>query len=295
LGCNLIEFMRSLLITDLDNTLYNWIDYYAPCFRGMVHVLSREMKIEEAELKLAFKSIFQEAGTLEYSFTIQNLPFIKNYTKPEVDKFVDLGKKVFKIVRDKNLIPYDSIKSTLEYLTNQGIIIIAVTNAPVYFAESRLKQLNLDKYFYGIAGWEGNEVPLDNYTNSIIEKSQQGKYNSQYIKKRWKFNKNEIKPNPFAYLTVMDYLKVSHKCTYIVGDSIGKDLLPANEIGAVSIWAKYGIECKKKNLDTIIEITHWDEKAINVAYEKKEITPDYTIESFLELREIVKGPQLQLF
>ncbi len=59
--------MKTLLITDLDNTLYNWVDYFAPSFRGMAKALSREMGVSLDGLFEDFKEVFSRRGSLEYS------------------------------------------------------------------------------------------------------------------------------------------------------------------------------------------------------------------------------------
>lgn len=51
---------RPILITDLDNTLYNWVDYFAPSFRGMVHAISREMNLDEEKIYSGFKEVFKK-------------------------------------------------------------------------------------------------------------------------------------------------------------------------------------------------------------------------------------------
>lgn len=288
--------MSQLLITDLDNTLYNWIDYFAPSFRGMVHAIAREMKVSEQELYDGFKEVYKSRESLEYSFSIQELPFINRYSSEEIEKFVNLGKIVFSRVRDSNLKIYDGVKETLEELTNRGVFIVAVTNAPIYHGEARLKQLRIDKYFWGIAGWEGHQIPDDAYTEKISHKSQEGKYQSRYIQKRWGYHKNDIKPNPNSYLEILNELKISHKSTYVIGDSMLKDLIPANEIGAKSIWAKYGTHFRKDNFETILKITHWEENTVKSAYDEKSFEPDYTVNnSFSELLEIIPDPRLKLF
>jgi phosphoglycolate phosphatase len=285
----------SLLLIDLDNTLYNWVDYFGNSFRGMIHALSREMNLDEDELKAAFKVIYKEAGTLEYSFIIQKLPFIENYSHEEKNKIIDFGKKIFSIVRSKNLFPYTGVKETLKNLSSDGVLIVAVTNAPAYFAEARLKQLYLDHYIYGLAAWENSEIPVDEYTDEIIKKNEDGFYQSKHIKHRWHFSKDELKPNPFAYLRVINDLKLSHKNTYVIGDSIYKDLNPAKEIGATTIWAKYGTNYEEKNFNTLLEMTHWDEKKIKDTYDEKKIIPDFTIDKFDSLLDIVPRNQLKLF
>lgn len=287
--------MRTLLITDLDNTLYNWVDYFGKSYRGMVHAVAREMKISEDEFNAGAKEVYSKVGTLEYSFLIQDLPFISRYSEEEIQNFITLAKRVFSIVRTKNLKPYPGIKETFEYLQASGVIIVAVTNAPIFFGEQRLRQLNLDKYFHGILGWEGIAVPDSQYSQEILKRAKAKYYDSKHIKHRWPEPKENIKPNPIGFLKVISSLFVSHKNTYIIGDSLTKDVLPANEIGATSIWAKYGIEYQEKNLNTLLQMTHWTDQKVKKEYAEQSIIPNHEINAFSELRKIVKGPQLNLF
>ncbi|MEX0813175.1 MAG: HAD hydrolase-like protein [Chitinophagales bacterium] len=287
--------MRTLLITDLDNTLYNWVDYFGMSYRGMVHAVAKEMKISEEEFNDGAKEVFSKVGTLEYSFLIQELPFISRYTSDEIQKFISLAKKVFSIVRTKNLRPYPGVKETFEFLKSSGVIIVAVTNAPIFFGEQRIKQLNLDKYFHGILGWEGISIPDSPFSEEIRKKAETNHYQSKHIKHRWPEPKENIKPNPIGYLKVISSLFVSHKETYVIGDSLAKDILPANEIGAHSIWAKYGAIYEEKNFETLLKMTYWTDKKIKKEYKKQTVVPQYEVDSFSDLRKIVKGPQLNLF
>lgn len=287
--------MRQLLITDLDNTLYNWVDFFAPSFRGMIHALAREMALPEEKLIEGFREVFKKRESLEYAFSIQELPFIVDYSAEDIGNFIELGKKVFQIVRRKNLKTYHGVKETLEFLTNNGVIIVAVTNAPRYYGELRLNELRIDKYFLGIAGWEGHQIPDDSFSAIINKKAEQGKFLSKNIKYRWDFTREEIKPNPFAYLEVINTLNISHRNTFVIGDSISKDLAPAEEIGANTIWAKYGKLFSEKNFNTLLDITHWDQKKIEKTYNEKEVEPDHVVETFSGLKLILQGNQLNLF
>jgi len=285
--------MKTLLITDLDNTLYNWVDYFAPSFRGMAKVLSREMGVPIDVLLEDFKKVFAYRGSLEYSFAVQELDICKKFRSEEVKNFVDIAKTVFSMIRQKNLKPYDDVENTLKWATNSGVLIVGVTNAPVFHAEMRLKQLRIDKYFVGLAGWEGNEIPQDEYTQKIHQKFETGKYNSR-INRMWSLPKEELKPNPFAYLRIIYELGISHKTTYVIGDSIGKDLEPAIKIGAIGIWAKYGTEFRRENFETLLKITNWSEEKIKNTYEARTKEPHFVVNSFSEIRKIVKPQQLKL-
>lgn len=275
-----------ILFTDLDNTLYNWVDYFAPSFRAMVHALAPKFQLTEESFINEFKEIYKAKGTLEYLPVLQEIKLFQELSPQKKEEYLQLAMVSFGRARRKNLMTYDGVTSTLKNLYESGVTIIAVTNAPSYFGELRLKKLGIDKYFYGIAAWEGKELPI----GFNIKSSQ-----SKYIQRRWEFTKEELKPNPFAYLRIISDLNISHKTSYVIGDSISKDLNPAKEIGAITIWAKYGTTFEKKNFETLLTITHWDTQDVKTTYEEKPVEPDYVVDSFSELNKIIDTPQLRLF
>src|ERR1022692_1642040 len=81
-----------LLLTDLDNTVYDWVDFFAPSVRGMIHVLAREIPCEEALLFDEFKLVYSRVGSLEYAFSVQELPIIRSRPKEEIERLVTLAK-----------------------------------------------------------------------------------------------------------------------------------------------------------------------------------------------------------
>ncbi len=282
--------MNTLLITDLDNTLYNWVDYFGRCFRGMTHTICSEMEIEETEFIAGAKQVFKKAGTLEYAFLIQELPFISRYSESKINSFIETSKRTFHIIRSKNLKLYDGVLQTFRYLHSIGITIIAVTSAPIYFGEWRLKKLGIDKYVQGILGWEGNDIPQNKFTEQIRKNIARDVYRSKHIRYRWAESKENIKPNPASYLRVIDQFKVHCKNTYVIGDSLGKDIVPAIEIGARSVWAKYGTSFEKKNFETLMTINCWEDAEVRKQYGEHGITPEFTIQHIAELREIICNP-----
>jgi len=289
--------MRKLLITDLDNTLYNLIDYFGPSFRGMVHALSRKTKIQEEVLLVDFKKVFLKRESLEYGFSVQELDAFKSFSAEEKLSLIKLAKGAFKRGRDKYLKPYANVKDTLDWLTQHSVIIVGVSNAPFYNAQIRLKQLHLDKYFYGLAAREDLYLPDDEYSQDINRKISVNKYESKRIQKKWKLTKKQMKPNIYAYKKVMEDLEISPENTYVIGDSIAKDIQPAIEIGAKGIFAKYGEKNEKKNLDTVLSMTNWSKSEIEKVFFEKHKEPDLIADDFSDLKNIIKveHPQLPLF
>ena len=282
---------RTAVLTDLDNTIYNWVDFYAPCFRAMVHVLSRKTKLVEDEITRQFKEVFSRFGSVEYPYSIQRLELCRQRPESEVRDLVYLGQLAFGRARRKHLRPYPGVSETLAWARRNDVAVIAVTNAPLYLAWKRLFRLKLQGMFDGIAAAEGFPIPLDD------------QYASDYKAKRPLMKTNKLalylhsgvlKPNVEMYERVLEALKVSAENAWVVGDSLAKDIVPALTIGANGVWAQYGTEFDQRNFETILQITHWSKKQITRVYEDKWVKPSATIESFSDLQKIVRTAQMAL-
>ena len=284
-----------LLLTDLDNTVYDWVDFFAPSVRGMIHVLAREIPCEEALLFDEFKLVYSRVGSLEYAFSVQELPIIRSRPKEEIERLVTLAKKVFHRVRQATLKPYDGVRETLGWARREGVVVVGVTNAPIDHVERRLKGLFLDDLFDGLCGGESHEIPTGfAWTEAIRDNAASGKYRSR-IQHLWPFPKDRLKPSMEPYQTVMRHFRASSENTYVVGDSIQKDLVPAMQLGLHAIWAEYGTMVDPKNMETLFRITHWSPEKIQAVYGTTTAQPSARIQNFSELQTIVTAAQARLF
>lgn len=284
---------KRMLITDLDNTLYNFVDYYAPSFRGMVHALAKKLDIPETELISQFKEVYALHSSLEYGFAVQELECVKHKNHTETLELIKIAKGAFSRVRQKNLVTYPNVKETLHWLEQQGVTIVGVTNAPSFQALRRLSQLHIEKYFNALVCWEGVRFVVDDYSKKFIQKEEEGQYKTK-IKKVWKLPKDKLKPNIEGYQMVLNEFNIDCRNCYIVGDSISKDVEPAEKVGANGIWARYGEKVEKKNLDTVLSISNWDQKKKDTIYFIKHAEPELVIDDFSELKNILLPNQLTL-
>lgn len=284
---------RVLLITDLDNTIYNFMDYFAPTFRGMVHALARTMKIDETLLIQEFREVFKKHHSIEYPFAVQELDSVKDRDIEEIKQLIKVARGAYRRVRNKRFEPYPYVKDTLRYFQDSGVTIVAVSNAPFFQAAMRLKALKIDQYYNGLLCWEGYPVPLNELTKDFHDSSSKAKYKTK-VDHIWKLPKDRLKPNLEGYTSVCNFFNIEKQHTYIVGDSISKDVFPALSLGAHGIWAKYGTDIKKKSLETVLSITNWDDKKVKAIYQDSSQEPEFVINNFYELREIIETPQLSL-
>ena len=66
-----------LLITDLDNTLYDWVTYFANSFLAMVKGLATTLDVAEETLLDEFKAVHRHYGNSEHLLKILDLPSVR--------------------------------------------------------------------------------------------------------------------------------------------------------------------------------------------------------------------------
>src|SRR5882724_10930270 len=81
------------LITDFDNTLYDWAGFHIPAFTAMLDTLVIESGIERDDLIPEFRAVHQRHGTSEYAFSISELPSLQRINPGE-----DLRQKYAKAI-----------------------------------------------------------------------------------------------------------------------------------------------------------------------------------------------------
>jgi len=155
--------MIKLVCTDLDNTLYNWVDYYVPSFLAMVNELSRLTGKSSESLKEGFRRVHQRHRTTEYSFAIQEVAVLAEYTRGLSTREV-LGRfnsaiMAFRHSRRMLLKGYDGVVPTLQLLRAQGRLVAGVTESLAFHATSRLRQLGIESLFDAIVSTTDHGCP----------------------------------------------------------------------------------------------------------------------------------------
>lgn len=284
----------AVLLTDIDNTLYDFVDFYGMAFRGMVHVLSGQLQVPEERLILEFKDIFKTTGTLDYQFLIKDLKSAQHLDKNSMADLIRYGRIGFDRAKRKRLQPYPGMIEALRLLRRGGVSITAVTNAPYYHAIRRLQDIGAFQFFSGLVAWEGKPPPSS-------DKSALARYKAVREFARGKleffelFSREMSKPHSYPFFLTRQHVKQNNIQLFALGDSISKDLAPTSALGAVTIWARYGTKVDKKNLDTILDITPWSESEIARHSDGQSYSPNYTIDAPLDLLPLIPHWKSDLF
>jgi FMN phosphatase YigB (HAD superfamily) len=281
-----------LLITDVDNTLYDWVDYFAPAFRSMVHLLSRELGVPEAVLVGQFRSLYEEMGTSEYPFAVQRLPALRGASPDEVTRLASWSRTAFSRSRIRSLRPYEGVRETLEWLVNQGVAVAAVTSSPSHVVISKLRALGLSGSISLVIAWEGFQVPDDETALALLgERTRQPNFATVLT-----LSRGELKPAEAPYRLAMRYTHAQPRETAIIGDSLFSDVEPALRTGSRALWARYGHSFSEKNRRTIEDITPGGRSAVSRAYSDGP-TPEGVTEvwRFADLVDLLPRIQPTLF
>jgi phosphoglycolate phosphatase len=279
--------MATILIFDVDNTLYNFVDFFGPSFRSMVHALSKKTKLEEGIIIESARKVYQQVGTLEYQFLIQNMDIFKGREQQDIEALALLAQKVFFRTRRKNLELYDGIEELMRSAKEAGCKCVCLTNAPFYQVQRRISDLKIMDCLDGLVAWEGSNVDR-------IEPFPERRESARVaLKKRLSFfctlADHERKPSSSAFSRIMSSYGPSAKYVSL-GDTASKDLEPAKKLGMMTILAKYGQRVSQNNLNTLLQVTPWTDGEIKASMEQL-MEPDWVADSAEDVMRILGIPR----
>lgn len=275
--------MIKLLITDLDDTLYSWIGFFIPAFYGMVEELSHILNKESTTLLKEYKQIHQQKGSVEYPYATLYLPSVVNAypgdTPEERLQKLDTVFHRFNSIRKKHLELYPHVKATLTQISQMGIKIVGYTESAEENGFYRLQKLGIAHLFQHVYVSDSQYERPDYLPSSEKTRVVHGK-----------------KPNPelLRQICVQESVPVTE--TVYIGDSITKDIYMAKVAGVTSVLCKYPCDPQAANdlYQKLVTISHWTdedfqrEKEIKQICQSNDIRPDYTVDSFKQLIDIIR-------
>ncbi|MGP6445319.1 HAD family hydrolase [Rahnella aceris] len=278
--------MKSVLITDLDNTLFDWFTVWYKSFSALLNETSRISGISIEVLKEQIKPIHQKHGTAEYAFVLEEIPALKEKygNRQNINKIFDSAIHAYRSERKKYLSLYPTVFETLKELKEIGVLIIAYTESKEYYSNYRISKLGLDGIIDILFSPEDHSIPID------VAPQTSYKLESTVNKHT---PRGEIKPNPKILKDIIASVNADKdECVYI-GDSEMKDISMAKEAGVDAVFAKYGTTHFSTNVNDynlLRDVTHWTdadvEREIKTKEEYKNFHAEISINKFCELLEL---------
>lgn len=268
---------KKALITDVDNTLFDWFDVWHASFTAMVReILVAVPGIDKVKLQSEMRAIFQKHRTSEYSHVLEECESLQGLSvKRELAPAVE----AYRNARKSHLVLYPGVFDTLTWLKRNDIKVIAYTESIRYYTADRLARLNVDSLIdvlYSPADHvlPAGVTPYPDPAPSLIKRETPV---------------GETKPNVHVLRSILeDEGLAPEDCVYI-GDSRTKDIAMANEAGVLSVLAAFGSTSSRgQDYELLKMVSHWTdadiekEKLVNAGQIRVE--PDFTADTFADIR-----------
>jgi phosphoglycolate phosphatase len=276
------------VVTDLDNTLYPWVDYIVPSLEAMVASLAATTGLPRVRIVQSLKAVYSKYESNEYPFAIQESGIFEPY-EADFDSFNALvlrpARDAFVAARDKYLKPYPGVRETLDALRARGLKVVGLTDAPRNAAELRLKHLRLDGHFDALYTLPGYPLP-ENVDAEIRRKEEAGHYRSRTPVVELPHDAE--KPSASGLARILRDFGLAGREVVYVGDNVKKDMPVAEACGAAGVWAEYGTYVSGEYRERLAIISAKSVTRRHVADETPQRWP-VSISSFTQVLDVVDG------
>ncbi len=276
------------VVTDLDNTLYPWVDYIVPALEAMVDSLVTTTGLPRVRVVQSLKAVYARHQSNEYPFAIQESELFAPY-EADFDSFhalvLEPARLAFKAARERFLRPYPGVRETLEEIRRRGLKLVALTDAPRNAAELRLKWLKLDGHFDALYTLPAYALP-DHVSPEIRRRQAAGHYVARAPVVELPLELE--KPNPAGLARILADLGLDGAEVLYVGDSVKKDMPVAEANGALGVWAEYGTYVSHEYRERLAVISAKAVTRRHVAEETPARWP-LAISSFTQVLELLDG------
>ena len=256
----------SVLITDLDNTLFDWVDAWYRSFSAMLRVLVDQSGIPQDALEREIREIHRRHGTSEYAFLLEELLSSLQEQHPNADiaGLQEPAIQAYRQARDEHLALYPTVSDTLRTIKAQGSVIVGYTESMAFYTGYRLRGLGLDGLIDYLYSPPDHDLPKGQSAEHTPTRSATCEVQSTIHRHT---PKGAIKPNAAILGSIIHELGATPSKVVYVGDSLMKDIAMANQVGVFSALAKYGEAQNRQEYELLRRVSYWTDE--DIAREKE--------------------------
>ena len=276
------------LITDLDNTLFDWVDIWHRSFVAMFDEIVAISGVEPEILEKEFRQVHQRHGTSEYYFALIELPCLGlNGDWEEAKEKYGSALEARRKARDCALHLYPGVLDTLQKIKATGCTVIAYTESSAFYTMDRLKSLDLDYLIDYLYSPPDHDIP-NGVDISRVRSQPQEHYELKHTVHR-NTPRGELKPNVTILREIMNDTSALPERTAYVGDSRMKDITMAQAAGITDVWAEYGQAQDTAAYELLRRVTHWTDADVQRERNLRAAEPTHVLrESFAEIGELFR-------
>lgn len=280
-----------LLVTDLDNTLYDWFDIWHSSFSALLDEVAKISGLPSEVLERDASNVHQRHRTSEYSFLLNEMECLRTLHGGE-DVTVTYAEAIhrFRSARKRTTHLYPTVGETLRTVQSYGVPIVAYTDSLAFHSFLRIKALGLDGVINVMYSPPDHKVP-DGLNLSEVRALAPSEYEFDHTVRR-ELPLGAAKPDSTVLKQICTDFGVAPEETVYVGDSPMKDVAMAQAVGAIDVLAEYGISVHRDGYDLLRRVSHWTKADIERERQlaaSQDVIPRYVLrQQFSELLDIVE-------
>lgn len=227
--------MRALVITDLDDTLWQWVTTWCAGYRRFAAYLEQAHNVVTADADEAWARFYADGGGVEYPPTPEYLVKYTALSPDDADAAYHAAVRESRVARDAAVMVFPGVHETLSALIAAGVTVVAHTDSPVTAAVHRLHTAGLDGAVHEV------------YAAPVFEDFGDGMRLLRTADVH--VNSWEYKPSTRVLAEIMRRHGADPSTTFYVGDSLRRDMSMARNVGVTGLWARYGTEYADRDED----------------------------------------------
>ena len=249
----------NLIITDLDDTIWDWLEMWHSSFEPYFKRIAKEYNIPEEILAEDFKRLHQKYNTTEASFIVDELKSLSLEQRIDISNSGENEKSIlheYNSNKKSKLELYGGVLESLRSLKMSGCKIIGFTESKAFFTKYRIKHLQLDGLFDCIYAPVDFELP-----ESVTRHYDESYWEPNYTEFRY-LPKTTKKPAPEILDIIIKDFKGKKESSIYIGDKLDRDIYMANQANVKSVYASYGQGIHTKEYELLKNVTHWTDEDV---------------------------------
>jgi phosphoglycolate phosphatase len=276
---------RLLVVTDVDNTLYDWVAIWAGAFATLIRTLAEKTDLSAEHWMKAARDMHVRRSATECPSLLSDLAAAASWpVNIDPDRVLPTVALGYRQYWDHHLTTYPGVREALTELAEQGHTIVAYTEGDVSIAAARVARLGLAGSIRRVFG----RHPLPAAAQPkwcMVGVTKNGPIAVDFIPRE------DSKPNPTGLRTIICRCGGSTHTTVYVGDNLWKDVMMAQTLGVPAMWARYGTHRDPAHAQLLDKVAHWHPQSVST--ERKttvaNVTPEAVLDTALDLpREIAR-------
>ena len=274
---------QMLIVTDVDNTLYDWVSIWGGAFGALLRTLADNTGRSTEEWMKAAHAVHRRRHATECPSLLCDLAAAATWP-PALDpaRVLPNAAAAYRSYWDHHLTTYAGIREALAELSEQGHVVVAYTEGDVSIAASRLARLGLAGTIRRVFG----RSPLPSAREpawAMVSVPRNCPIAVDFIPRE------DNKPNPTGLRTIIAMCGSTPQNTVYVGDNLYKDVVMARTLGAGALWARYGTTRSPEHVALLEHVAHWSAELV-VAERQTTLasaTPDAVIDNPREIASAI--------